>query len=51
MSDYTPPTAQSASDRAKFDQLRRHLDGRPQVFRGHHVQAIPAKVVPLPKTN
>ena len=51
MSQFIPPTAHSASERAKFDRLRRQMDGRPYAFLGHTVRAIAAEVHPLPKTN
>ena len=44
MSNFIPPSPRSASARAKFDQLRRQIDGRPQAFCGHNILAIPAKV-------
>ena len=51
MFNFIPPTAQSANKRAEFDELRRRINGRPQSFHGHNIQAIPATVVNLPKTN
>lgn len=51
MFNFIPPTAQSANKRAEFDELRRRINGRPQSFHGHNIQAIPATVVILPKTN
>ena len=44
MSNFIPPTARSASERAKFDQLCHWICGRPQAFCGHNIQANPAKV-------
>eukprot|EP00956_Cyclotella_meneghiniana_P008787 scaffold12009_cov61-Cyclotella_meneghiniana.AAC.3 len=43
---YYPETNETdkGSARAKFDQLRRQIDGRPQAFCGHNILAIPAKV-------